>query len=66
MPVLTIYGERDHIVPPEATAPLNEYVGSKDKEVAAFPVGHAGIYVSSKSQKMIAPKVVEWLNAREK
>lgn len=66
MPVLTIYGEKDHLVPPEATRPLNDHVGSKDKEIAAFPVGHAGIYVSSKSQKMIAPKVVEWLQAREK
>jgi polyhydroxyalkanoate synthase len=66
MPVLTIYGEKDNIVPPAATIPLNDHVGATDKELAGFDVGHAGIYVSAKSQKLIAPKVSEWLKARDK
>lgn len=66
MPVLTIYGEEDHIVPEAATIPFNNYIGSDDKELVAYPVGHIGMYVSSKSQKLIAPKIAEWLKKRDK
>ncbi len=66
MPVLTVYGENDHIVPPSSTIPLNDYVSSTDKELSAFPVGHIGMYVSAKSQKLIAPKIAGWLLRREK
>jgi polyhydroxyalkanoate synthase len=66
MPVLTIYGEEDHIVPAEATIPFNQYIGSSDKELVGYPVGHIGMYVSSKSQNVIAPKIAEWLKKREK
>lgn len=66
MPVLTIYGEEDHIVPAEATIPFNDYIGSTDNELVGYPVGHIGMYVSSKSQNLIAPKIAEWLKKREK
>lgn len=66
IPVLNLYGERDHIVPPECSIPLNDLIGSKDSERVGFPVGHIGMYVSSKAQGMIAPKVVEFLTARDK
>lgn len=66
VPVLTIYGEEDHIVPEAATIPFNDYIGSEDKELVAYPVGHIGMYVSSKSQNMIAPKIAEWLKKRDK
>ena len=33
MPLLNIYATEDHLVPPSATIPLNEVVGSKDKEL---------------------------------
>ncbi len=66
MPVLTIYGEHDHIVPPSATKPLNDYVGSADKELAGYPVGHIGMYVSADAQHLIAPGIGEWLGRRDK
>ncbi|WP_242865754.1 class III poly(R)-hydroxyalkanoic acid synthase subunit PhaC [Desulfosporosinus sp. HMP52] len=66
MPVLTICGDEDHIVPPESTRPLLDYVGSKDKELVSYPIGHIGMYVSSKSHHVIAPKIAEWLLKREK
>ncbi len=66
MPVLTIYGKEDHIVPGAATIPFNDYVGSTDKELVCYPVGHIGMYVSSKSQKLLAPKVAEWVWKHEK
>lgn len=66
MPILTICGDQDHIVPPESTKPFNDLVGSKDKELVSYPVGHIGMYVSSKSHHIIAPKIAEWLVKRDK
>jgi len=64
MPLLNVYGEQDHIVPAAASIPFNNYVGSTDKELASFPLGHIGMYVSAKSQNLIAPKIADWLKAR--
>lgn len=64
MPLLNVYGEQDHIVPATASMPFNNYVGSTDKELASFPLGHIGMYVSAKSQNLIAPKIADWLKAR--
>ncbi len=65
MPVLNIYGELDHLVPPEAAEMLPEKVGSKDCENMCIKTGHIGIYVSSKSQKEFAPKIISWLEKRD-
>jgi polyhydroxyalkanoate synthase len=65
MPVLTVYAEQDHLVPPAATKPLNDLIGSKDKEMISFPVGHIGMYVSTRSQKEIAPKIANWILERQ-
>lgn len=64
MPLLNIYAEQDHLVPPSSTKPLNDAVSSKDKTLFAFPGGHIGIYVSSRSQKELAPAISEWLSQR--
>lgn len=66
MPLLNIYAEYDHLVPPSASKPLNKLVGSKDTETCSFPVGHIGMYVSSKSQKEVAPKMAKWLLDKSK
>lgn len=65
-PLLNIYAEYDHLVPPAATIPINDLVGSKDKELKAFPVGHIGMYVSSRSQREVAPTIAKWLEERSK
>jgi polyhydroxyalkanoate synthase len=65
MPVLTVYAKQDHIVPPAATKPLNDKVGSKDKELFEFPGGHVGVFVSGQTQKLLAPKVSKWLHERD-
>jgi polyhydroxyalkanoate synthase len=64
MPVLNLYAERDHLVPPVSTQALGEYVGTDDYTVEGFPVGHIGMYVSSRVQKSLPPTIVEWLKAR--
>jgi len=65
MPVLNFYGKYDHLVPPEACDKLSAAVGSKDTEDICLDTGHIGIYVSSKCQKLFAPKIVEWLLERQ-
>ena len=64
MPLLNVFAEQDHLVPPSSSRPLNEAVGSKDKEMISFAGGHIGIYVSSKSQKEVAPAVAKWFMER--
>ena len=54
-PILNIDAEQDHLVPPSSTRPLAQYVGSRDVTTTAFPVGHIGMYVSSKTQKNLPP-----------
>jgi polyhydroxyalkanoate synthase len=65
MPLLNIYGRYDHLVPPEACELLTKRVGSKDVEDVRLDTGHIGIYVSSKSQKELVPKIGRWLRARD-
>lgn len=66
VPLMNIYATEDHLVPPAATKPLNDLVGSKDKELYSFKGGHIGVFVGSKSQKELAPAVTEWLKKRDK
>ncbi|MFO0322494.1 MAG: class III poly(R)-hydroxyalkanoic acid synthase subunit PhaC [Bacteroidota bacterium] len=63
--LLNIYATEDHLVPPAATIPLNDLVGSKDKELYSFKGGHIGVFVGSKSQKELAPAVTAWLKERD-
>ena len=64
IPILNIYAEQDHIVCPASSLALEKYVKSDDYTVRSFPVGHIGIYVSSKVQKDLVPTIAEWLKAR--
>ncbi len=64
MPLLNIYATEDHLVPPASSIPLNDLVGSEDKILYSFPGGHIGIYVSSRSQKELAPSVSRFLIER--
>lgn len=66
MPVLTIYAKEDHIVPPASTRPINDLIGSRDKELMEFPGGHIGVFVGSRSQKVLTPAVAKWLADRDK
>ncbi|NTU79239.1 MAG: class III poly(R)-hydroxyalkanoic acid synthase subunit PhaC [Chloroflexales bacterium] len=64
MPVLNIYAEQDHLVPPPSSIALGQYVGTADYTLRAFPVGHIGMYVSGKAQRDLAPTIAEWVKAR--
>jgi polyhydroxyalkanoate synthase len=63
MPVLNIFAEEDHLVPPASSIALKDYVGTQDYSVLSYPVGHIGMYVSGKVQKDLPPAIAEWLKA---
>ena len=65
MPLLNIYASADHLVPPAATRPLNDLVGTTDKTLYEFKGGHIGVFVGSKSQKELAPAIAKWLHDRQ-
>jgi len=65
MPLLNIYASADHLVPPAASKPLNDLVGSDDKTLYEFQGGHIGVFVGSRSQKELAPTIANWLTQRD-
>jgi polyhydroxyalkanoate synthase len=64
MPILNIYGEQDHLVPPHCSRCVEDLVGSVDVTTKGFPLGHIGMYVSSRAQTDLAPTVAKWLIRR--
>jgi polyhydroxyalkanoate synthase len=64
MPVLNIFAEQDHLVPPDASRALKDHVGTRDYTQIAFKGGHIGIYVSGRAQREVPPAIHDWLSAR--
>ena len=63
-PVLNIFAEQDHLVPPAASRALEKVVGTSDYSQIAFKGGHIGIYVSGRAQRDVPPAIHEWLAKR--
>jgi polyhydroxyalkanoate synthase len=66
MPVLNIYAQDDHLVPPAASLALKGLVGTRDYDVVSFKGGHIGIYVSSGAQALVPPSIGAWLKKRDR
>lgn len=64
-PVLNVYAEQDHLVPPESSKALERLVGTEDYTVRGFPTGHIGMYVSGKVQRDLPQLVGRWLKERD-
>ncbi|HNA82101.1 MAG TPA: class III poly(R)-hydroxyalkanoic acid synthase subunit PhaC [Thiobacillaceae bacterium] len=64
MPVLNVFAEQDHLVPPDASRAMRGKLGTKDYTELSFPGGHIGIYVSGKAQKTVPPAIGKWLDER--
>ena len=64
MPVLNIYAQQDHLVPPSSSKALQELVGSDDYSELSFMGGHIGIYVSSRAQREVPGAIHDWLAQR--
>lgn len=63
-PVLNIFAEQDHLVPPAASKAMAKAVGTRDYSELSFRGGHIGIYVSSRAQKEVPDAVDAWLAKR--
>ena len=64
LPILNIYAEQDHLVPAASSLALKTHIASEDYTWRSFPVGHIGMYVSSKVQRNLPPTIVDWLKVR--
>src|SRR5689334_2294434 len=64
VPVLNIFAEQDHLVPPSSSRVLGDHVGTKDYTQLAFKGGHIGIYVSGRAQREVPPAIHNWLAKR--
>ncbi len=65
MPVLNIYAEQDHLVPPAASRALAGRTGSSDYSELGFRGGHIGIYVSGRAQREVPAAIHRWLAGRD-
>ncbi|ACV47120.1 MULTISPECIES: class III poly(R)-hydroxyalkanoic acid synthase subunit PhaC [Halomicrobium] len=66
MPMLQLMGEYDHLIPPEASKPFNEVVGSEDVTTMEFSTGHIGLSVSSSTHENLWPDVCDWYKERNR
>jgi polyhydroxyalkanoate synthase len=64
LPFLTVRAERDHIVPPAATAPLIDLVGSEDKHELRLEAGHMGLVVGRTAARTTVPTIIYFLPRR--
>ncbi|MGI4802529.1 MAG: class III poly(R)-hydroxyalkanoic acid synthase subunit PhaC [Janthinobacterium lividum] len=65
MPVLNVFAQDDHIIPPATSRALGGKVGSSDYRELGLPGGHVGVFVGSKSQKLFAPGVAAFLTEHD-
>ena len=65
MPVLNIYANDDHIVPPAMTRNVGPRFGTTDYTEVALPAGHMGVFVSGKTQGILGEKIGAWLFAHQ-
>jgi polyhydroxyalkanoate synthase subunit PhaC len=66
MPIATIVGLKDNLVPPQMTSRVLDYVGSKDRAHFELASGHIGLSVSRSSQEHLWPRVADWFLARNR
>ena len=64
MPILNVYAENDHLVPPAASLALGNHIGNSDYTVLGFPGGHIGLYVSTRAHEVLPRAIDEWLAER--
>ncbi len=65
IPVATIVGLSDNLVPPESTERILEHVGSKDIKKFENPSGHIGLSTSHRAHEDLWPHFAEWLRAHD-
>lgn len=64
MPVLSVIGTEDDLVPPQSSKRIMDVVPSSDKKLIEFPTGHVGLCISQKAHEKLWPEVGAWLASR--
>jgi polyhydroxyalkanoate synthase len=64
MPVLNVFAQDDHIIPPATSQALKNCIGTKDYTELGLPGGHVGVFVGGKSQKLLGSGIADWLASR--
>jgi polyhydroxyalkanoate synthase len=59
-PVLLILGAYDRLVPPAASRPFADLVGTDDVTTVEYPTGHVGLAMSARAHHDLWPEVAEW------
>jgi polyhydroxyalkanoate synthase len=65
-PVLNIFAEQDHLVPPDASRAMRGRIGTRDYTELGFKGGHIGIYVSGRAQREVPSAIHDWLAKRSR
>lgn len=63
-PFLHVTAQHDHIVPPAASAPLIDMVGSDDKQAVELKGGHVSLVAGGNAIKRMWPTLAQWLGER--
>lgn len=66
IPVLNVFAQHDHLVPPSSSQALGGLVGSDDYSELSFRGGHIGVYVSSRAQREVPQGIHDWLASRSR
>jgi polyhydroxyalkanoate synthase len=64
VPFLSVRANRDHVVPPDATAPLIGLVGSADKHELCLDAGHMGLVVGRTAARTTVPTIIDFIRRR--
>jgi polyhydroxyalkanoate synthase len=64
VPIMAAMAEHDHIVAYDASKPLLDLVGSKDKEEIVLKGGHVSLIAGPNAVRRMWPKLAEWLGER--
>jgi polyhydroxyalkanoate synthase len=62
-PMLSIVGEKDHIVPLAAAQGLPDLVSSADRTELTVSSGHVGLFVGRSAQRKTLPPLCDWMEA---
>ena len=63
-PVLNVFAQDDHIIPPATSQALKDKIGTDDYTELGLPGGHVGVFVGGKAQKLLGSGIADWLGER--
>lgn len=64
MPLLNIYTQSDHVIPPKMTTALKDHVGSDNYTELEVKGGHIGVFVGGRAQQQLKGDIADWLSKR--